>query len=182
MSDEKLFGAATREFSTGVVDEDLLAKARVLAGGEGKRTEIEYIKLRVQQLKSDNRSQLLRTASGTVGTKVSSVKRVLRYYVTRNRIIGIVAFFVFGTSAALLVTNEVNGTCERLRVATDNYQSWVEWFDDQGVDVREMRLAPYDVLVEKYGQEVADKRRGFRNSSTELRIAENALNFTEFCF
>lgn len=36
VSDEKLFGEATREFSSSMVDADLLAKARVLAGGDEK--------------------------------------------------------------------------------------------------------------------------------------------------
>ena len=59
MSDEALFEAATKEFAAGTVNESLLAKARVLAKGDEKGTEFEYIDLRVKQLKSEKTAKYL---------------------------------------------------------------------------------------------------------------------------
>ncbi len=185
VSDEKLFGEATRELSSGVIDKDLLSKARVLAGGDKKRTEIEYIRLRIVQLKSDRRNHLLRTASGSARMKISSGGNGFRSYFSRfckNYFIGVTVFCIAGIVAALLITNEVNGACDRFRLANDNYQGWVNWIDDQDIDIREMLIAPYGILVENYGQEVADNRYNFHRSETEFRIAKSRLNFTEFCF
>jgi hypothetical protein len=52
MSDEKLYAQALAEVREGTVHPDLYAKAYVLAKGDPARREIEYLLLRVQQLKS----------------------------------------------------------------------------------------------------------------------------------
>lgn len=185
MSDENFFGEATREVSSGVVDEDLLAKARVLAGGDKKSTEIEYIKLRVEQLKSGKRKRLLMTASDIARTKIASGGHGFRPYFSRfsrKFVIGTGIFCIAVFGAAILLTNEVNGACDRFRAAKENYQGWINWVGDRGIDIQDMRTAPYGYLERKYGTEAADSRRNFSGSWTEFRIAQDGLNFTEFCF
>ena len=54
MGDEVLYSDATNEFAAGNADKGLLAKARYLARGDEETTEFEYIKLRVEQIKSQN--------------------------------------------------------------------------------------------------------------------------------
>lgn len=186
VSDENFFGAATREFSLGVADENLLAKARVLAGGDEKGTEFEYIKLRVEQLKSEKRNHVLRSVAGSAGAEISSVGNALQSCfsrVSRNHVIGIAAFCIVGIIAASLFINEVNGTCTRFRLAKVNYQEWIGWIDDQGIDIQDMRTAPYGYLVNKYGQVANQIGRGnFYRSEREFEAAKNRLNFTGFCF
>lgn len=117
--------------------------------------------------------------------KISSSGNGLRSYFSRfsrKYVIGIAAFCIISIVAALLLANEVNGACTRYRPAKENYQEWISWIDDRGIDIQDMRTAPYAILVSKYGTEVAENRRNFYDSSSEFRTAQSILNFTEFCF
>lgn len=60
MTDEHFYAAALREYESGNSDEGLRAKALVAAGGVDERTKVEYIKLRVDQLKGRSTTPSLR--------------------------------------------------------------------------------------------------------------------------
>ena len=59
MTDEHYYEVALLEFDAGRADSALLAKAYVLAGGIDDKVKIEYIRLRVAQLKGGEGSPLL---------------------------------------------------------------------------------------------------------------------------
>jgi hypothetical protein len=92
MSDEIFFGAATKELSLGIVDQNLLAKARVLAGGDKKSTELEYIKLRVEQLKSDSKNRFLVAIADSAGKKLPAVGNVLWYGLAVLTVLGFIVW------------------------------------------------------------------------------------------
>ena len=57
MSDETLYAMALREYDSGSPDQGVFAKAYVAANGVEEKIKVEYIKLRVTQLKhSDPKS------------------------------------------------------------------------------------------------------------------------------
>lgn len=60
MGDEDFYQAALQEYDSGNADEGLLAKAWVNANGEDSRKKVEYVKLRVSQLKA---ARIKRTAA-----------------------------------------------------------------------------------------------------------------------
>jgi len=64
MSDESYYQMALQEFDEGKADEALLAKAWVHADGDDARKKIEYVKLRVAQLKTAG----LRRTAAAAGT------------------------------------------------------------------------------------------------------------------
>lgn len=56
--DEKLFAQAMGEYQKGWTDKNLMIKAVVLASRDEKKKQFEYIKLRVEQIKSENLKNL----------------------------------------------------------------------------------------------------------------------------
>lgn len=68
MSDEKYYEVVADEMAANKIDKALLIKATVLADGDEKKAKIEYIKLRVQKLKSETRKEAaINTAATSIG-------------------------------------------------------------------------------------------------------------------
>jgi hypothetical protein len=93
VSDESFFEIAQSEFDSGQADSALKAKAYVMASGDESRVKLEYMKLRVAQLKVGNGSSLADWYSST-----SSNERVLYFLVSCVLIlfygIGLIPLFV----------------------------------------------------------------------------------------
>lgn len=79
MSDEKYYAHVVDEMSGNYIDNAIMAKAIVLAEGDENKARIEYVKLRVKRLKSENlKLNAIKTAATGVGlVKVTPFRKIV---------------------------------------------------------------------------------------------------------
>ncbi|WP_139165935.1 hypothetical protein [Paracoccus tibetensis] len=66
--DEEIYVQVSRDFEAGRINKDLQTKALILSRGDEKAAKYEYIRLRVEQIKSDNLRNLpFKAASKAAG-------------------------------------------------------------------------------------------------------------------
>lgn len=92
MGDEKYYKAPQLEYDSGVIDDALLTKATVLAGGDTDRAKFEYLKLRVERLKKE---KVERVASAAVdaGKIIAPAAASFGVYLLRGLAV-VVAIFI----------------------------------------------------------------------------------------
>ncbi len=105
MGDEDLYQAALKEFESGSADEALLAKAWVNANGEDHRQKVEYVRLRVSQLKAE---RIKRTFSATGAVAKSVAPSVLGFAEFSAKIAALVLMFALGVTFLANLWDEVD--------------------------------------------------------------------------
>lgn len=105
MGDEDFYQTALQEFDSGNADEGLLAKAWVNANGEESRKKIEYIKLRVSQLKS---ARVKRTAVAAGAAAKIAVPGILGLLFFLAKVIALLVIAVTGVVGLLQITSKPN--------------------------------------------------------------------------
>lgn len=103
MGDEDFYQAALQELDSGNADEGLLAKAWVKADGDESLKKVEYVKLRVSQLKA-TRIKRTAAAAGSAAMTVAPSLLGLTFYVAK--VVALVSIAAAGVAALSELTGE----------------------------------------------------------------------------
>lgn len=109
MGDENFYQIALKEFDSGNADEGLLAKAWVHANGDESQQKVEYVKLRVTQLKTISIKRAAAAAGVTAKTVARSAAphvQSMVFFIEKS----LVSLIIAGVGVALLASTrgEVN--------------------------------------------------------------------------
>ncbi len=92
MRDEGYYEIATQEYADGDVKDDILAKARFLAEGSERHTELKYIELRVKQLKAERNMKYIGAAKDAGAIIAPAVGRFLWNLLAVLTVIGLIVW------------------------------------------------------------------------------------------